>query len=74
METAAIISTIASIIKTAVDLTPTIIKGVEDARPFAEAIYQSLKGENITEDQLLELEIKISALSNQLQSPLPPEE
>jgi hypothetical protein len=74
MEAAAIISTIAAIIKTAVDLTPTVIKGVQDATPFAEAIYHALKGDNITQDQLTELEKRITDLSNQLQAPLPEEE
>lgn len=74
MEAAAIISTIAAIVKTAVDLTPTVIKGVEDAKPFAEAIYHALKGDNITQDQLTELERRISDLSNQLQKELPAEE
>lgn len=74
MDPLAIVTLIAGIIKTAVDLTPTIIKGVEDAKPFAEAIYHALKGDNITKDQLIELEAKIKALSDQLQKPLPPEE
>lgn len=74
MDATAIINLIATVIKTAVDLTPTVIKGVEDAKPFAEAIYHALKGDNITQDQLDQLEAKITDLSNQLQQPLPPEE
>jgi hypothetical protein len=74
MDSTAIITTIAAIVKTAVDLTPTIIKGIDDARPFAEAIYHALKGDNITQDQLTELENRITDLSNQLQKELPPEE
>ena len=70
MEAAAIITTIASIIKTVVDLTPTVIKGIEDARPFAEAIFKTLKGDKeITQEELTELEARMTDLSNQLQLP-----
>ena len=75
MNSALIITTIAGIIKTAVELTPTVIKTIEDAKPFAEAIYNNLvKGNVITKDQLLELEAHILELSNQLQAPVPNEE
>ena len=70
----AVIGAIAGVIKTAVELGPTVIKGVQDARPFAEAIYNILKGTDITQDQLNQLEEQISRLSAELQRPLPPEE
>lgn len=71
---AAIITTVAKVIKVVVDLTPTIIKTVDDAKPFAMAIIEVLKGHKITEEQLKELEDRIDDLSNQLMKPLPPEE
>lgn len=74
MDVAQIITVVAGVLKTAVDLGPTVIKGVEDAKPFAEAIVGMLKGTNVTDDQLAELEAKITALSSQLQAPLPPED
>lgn len=74
MDTAAIIAAIAAILKTAVDLGPTVIKGIEDARPFAEAIASLIKGTDVTQDQLDELEAKVTALSDQLQAPLPPDD
>lgn len=74
METAAIITAVAGIIKGLIDNGPTIIKTVEDAKPFAQAIYHALKGDNITQDQLTELEARITNLSNELQKELPPEE
>lgn len=73
MDVALIIETIASVIKTAVDLTPKVITAVEDAKPFAEAIYEALKGQPITQSKMKELEEKIAALSAELQAPLPPE-
>lgn len=74
LETVEVLMAIARVIKTAVDLTPNIIKAVDDAKPFAQAIIEVLKGQQITDDQLADLEAKITALSNQLQKPLPPEE
>ncbi len=74
LETIEVLMAIAKVIKTAVDLTPAIIKGVDDAKPFAQAIVEVLKGQQITDDQLADLEAKITALSNQLQQPLPPED
>jgi hypothetical protein len=71
MDTAAIITAVAAAIKAAVDLTPAVIKTVQDATPFAQAIVATIKGETITQDQLDELEAQITALSQQLQAPLP---
>lgn len=69
-----VVELIAKVIKTAVDLTPTVVKTVEDAKPFAQAIYSTLRGNQITKSQLEELERRIDELSAQLQLPLPPEE
>lgn len=70
----AILDTISKVVKAAVDLGPGIIKLEEDARPFAEAIWNTLKGTTITQTQLDALEAKITELSNQLQEPLPPDD
>lgn len=70
----AIVEAIAAVIKTAVDVGPEIIKGVQDAKPFAEAIYNSLiKGQKVSDEDLKKLEDQLTELSNQLQKPLPPE-
>jgi hypothetical protein len=71
MDPATIITTIATVIQTAVNLGPSVIKAVEDATPFAEAIYNTLTGTAITQDQLDKLEADITALSAQLQANLP---
>lgn len=71
---AAIVTTVAKIIKVAVDLTPIVLKTVDDARPFAAAIVKVLKGEEVTQEELEILEGQIDDLSRQLQLPLPPEE
>lgn len=70
----AIIASIASIIKTLVDVGPDVIKGVQDAKPFATQIVKSLFGkEEISQEDLTELEARIDDLAAQLQVPLPPE-
>lgn len=75
MDPLKIIEIIAAIIKTAVDVGPIAIKGVEDAKPFAQAIYNNLiKHKTITQEDLNKLEDHIKELSDQLQLPLPPEE
>ena len=42
MGAAEIIALIGTVIKTAVDLTPTVIKTVQDAEPFAMTIWNNL--------------------------------
>lgn len=74
MDSITVIETIAKIIKIAVDLTPTVIKTIEDAKPFAEALYKTIKGNGVTQDDLDALEDRITILSQQLQLPLPPED
>ena len=69
-----VLNTISTVIKAAVDLTPVVIKTVEDATPFAQAIYNYLiKGEEITQEDLNILIERLKDLSDQLQKPLPPE-
>jgi hypothetical protein len=73
MDTALVIETIAKVIKTAVELTPVVIKTVEDAKPFAQAIVRTLHGAKPSADDLAQLEMHIAQLSEQLQQPLPSE-
>ena len=73
MDAIAIIGLISTVIKTAVDLTPAVIKTIDDAEPFAKAIWDNLVNKKvITADDLATLEAQLTALSAQLQAPLPP--
>ena len=75
MDAAAIIALIGTVIKTAVDLTPAVIKTVQDAEPFALTIWNNLVNKQvITAADLDTLTAQLTALSNQLQAPLPPEQ
>lgn len=75
MDALSIINIIAQVVKTAADLGPVIIKDVEDATPFAEAIYNHLVNKKpITQSDLDALDARIANLSEQLQAPLPPEQ
>lgn len=73
MEAAAIIAIVAKAIKVAVDVGPTVIETVENAKPFATAIYDAIKGKQVTQGDLDALEARIDDLAAQLQEPLPPE-
>jgi hypothetical protein len=66
-----IITVVASVIKTAVDLGPTIIKAAKDAEPFAANIVNTIIGKETTKDELAQLEAAIADLSAQLQATLP---
>lgn len=69
-----LILTVAGIIKTLIDVGPDVIKGVQDAKPFAEQLVKTIFGKKeVTAEELAELEAKIDDLAAQLQVPLPPE-
>lgn len=72
MDPISIITLIAGAVNAAVKVGPTVIKTVEDATPFAEAIFGMFSGAPVTEDKALEFEAKIAELSARLQAPLPP--
>ena len=74
MDAVAIINAIAAAVKVAVDVGPSVIKAVEDAEPFATAIYDLIvKGTQITQADLDALEAKVDELADELLEPLPPE-
>lgn len=69
------IASLAKIIKMVVDVGPDVIKTVEDAKPFAQQIFSTMRGgKEITADELKDLEAKIDELASELQRPLPPED
>ena len=74
MDPITVIAAVSQVIKVAVDLGPTVIKVAEDATPFAQAIYTTLTGGKITQEQLDSLEAQITALSVQLQTPMDQED
>lgn len=71
---ATIIDTIAKVINEAVVLGPTVIKAVDDAKPFAQLIYGLFTGTNVTQAQVDDLLSKLDALSDQLDVDLPPDD
>lgn len=75
MKASEIITSVAEVIKQAVELTPAIIKTVDDAKPFAEIIWNNIGGTTVVSQADLDrIRIQIAALSAQLQAPLPPEQ
>jgi len=74
MDPLTILTTVAGVISQLVQIGPTVIKGIEDAKPFAQEIITMLTGGNtdqISQADLDKLTASIAALSAQLQTPLP---
>lgn len=70
----AILALIAQILPIAIQSFPTVIKGIEDVRPFATQLFKGLTGKTeITAEEQAALEEMLTDLSDQLQQPLPPE-
>lgn len=70
----AILALIAQILPIAIQSFPTVLKGIEDLRPFATQLFNGLSGKTeITQAEQDALEAMLTDLSNQLQQPLPPE-
>lgn len=70
----AILALIAQILPLAIQAFPTVIKTVEDLRPFATQLFTTFSGgKEITPEQQGALEALLADLSSQLQQPLPPE-
>lgn len=70
----AILALIAQILPVAIQAFPTVLKTVEDIRPFATQLFITLSGgQPITQAQQDALEALLTDLSGQLQQPLPPE-
>lgn len=75
MDAIAILNLIGTVIKTAVDLTPSVIKTVEDAEPFAKLIWDHLVNKKvITQADLDALNMQTSDLSKRIQAAIPPEQ
>lgn len=68
MDPTVIVPIIAAVIKTVVDLGPSVIKAVEDAEPFAKQIVDLFSGGNVTQDQLDALLVSVQAQSAALQA------
>lgn len=74
MDAASIIALIAKVVQTAVQVGPTVIQTVEDAAPFAEAIYNNLvSGTTVTQAQMDALDADLTELANEVLQPLPPD-
>lgn len=73
MNPTAIIEAVAGILKTVVDLGPTVITAVEDAKPFAAEIANLFQkgAAQITPADLDALEAKIDAIVAAIEDPLP---
>lgn len=70
-----IIQTVADVILKLIQAGPTIIKTIEDAKPFAEEFARLFTGgDEPTQDDLDRIKARIDDLYAQAQVPLPPED
>lgn len=67
------IGLVTTVIKTAIEVAPVIIKGAGDLKVFGTALFEKFTGGKITPEQRAELEAKIEELHNEFQAPIPPE-
>lgn len=65
------LSTISDFLVQIAKIGPTLIKTVEDAEPFAQALIDAFHGRTLTDAGIAALEADLAALSQQLQKPLP---
>lgn len=66
--------TVFKIAELLVKFAPIAMQGIENAKPFAQLLYNTLaKGKEVTQEELADLEKRIDELSAELQKPLDPE-
>lgn len=74
MDPLTIIALVGKAVSLAIQLFPTVVKTIADARPFAERLFKAIKGDDtITPEEQESLEAELQRLSDELQLPLPPE-
>ena len=73
MDVASTISTVLAVIRALSEAAPIVYAGISDLKAFASALYSKIAGEDISEADLILLEAQIDALSDELNSPMPPE-
>ena len=72
MDVASTISTVLLVIRALSEAAPIVYAGIVDLKAFATTLYSKIKGEDISEADLILLEAQIDALSDELNSPMPP--
>lgn len=72
MGATAIITIVLSAVDTLAKLYPQLKQTGTDLMPFAEALYEKLTGQTVTDDQRTVMLAGIQALFDRLEQPLPP--
>jgi len=72
MDPVTAITTITTVIETAIKLEPQIIQGLNNLKIFGAALYQAFTGNAISADDQTTLEATIDNLYSQIVVPLPP--
>lgn len=67
-----VLGTVLTVLQTLVKFAPTVIQAGADLKPFAVALYERLKGQELTTDERAVVEAGVDALYARLMEPLPP--
>lgn len=74
MDLATILDLVAKAVNVVVAVAPEVIKGYEDAKPLALALFKAFSGKTaVTDEEEQAVYAMVQDLSAQLQAPLPPE-
>lgn len=74
MDAVTAIGLVITVVKTAIEVAPVVVQGIQDMKSFAVALFQKFTGKDITPEQRVELEAQIDNLHAQFQAPIPPED
>lgn len=73
MEPLTAIGLVVTVIKTAIEVAPSVAKAIGDMKPYAVALFQKFTGNKPTDEQRKMLEDQIDEMHNRFQRPIPPE-
>ena len=72
MNAAAIVSIILSVLQTANTAAPIVLRGIEDAKPFAVDLWKRITGKDPDPADEAAIDAALAALTARLEEPLPP--
>lgn len=62
------------LVKTAIEVAPIVISGIQNLTTFGVAFYERLTGKPATAEERADIEAMIEKLHSEFQAPIPPED
>lgn len=72
MNAIAIAAAVLEALRVASEAAPIVIKGIEDAKPFAVNLWKSLTGQEPSPADEAAIDAMLASLTDRLEEPLPP--